>query len=227
MEIYGIFIYWLGHASFLIKVPLPHSQEFQSKDKKEIIIYIDPYDLKPGKNYPKADIIFISHTHYDHFSPNDVKTILKENTIIVGPYDIKDIASNTIKLSPNESNTVAINNYKLVFTGVPAYNKTKQFHPKANKWLGYVIELNGKKIYHTGDSEFVEEMRKIKTDIVFVPVGGTYTMDFKEAADLVNTIKPEYAIPMHWGTVVGNKDDALRFKELVDKEIKVLILDRY
>ena len=220
MEIAGIFIYWLGHASFLIKFPI------DVKNSEEIVIYIDPYNIDASKDYPKADVIFITHTHYDHFSPNDIKVISKEKTIIVGPQDIK-VSKNVLKVVPLEENSVDIGNFKLKFKTVPAYNKEKQFHPKSNKWVGYIIELNNKKIYHTGDSEFIDEMKSVKADIVLVPVGGTYTMNSSEAASLVNTIKPEVAIPMHWGSVVGTKEDALKFKDLVKKEIKVFILDRF
>jgi len=137
------------------------------------------------------------------------------------------VSKNVLKVVPLEEKSVDISNFKLKFKTVPAYNKEKQFHPKSNKWVGYIIELNNKKIYHTGDSEFIDEMKSVKADIVLVPVGGTYTMNSSEAASLVNTIKPEVAIPMHWGSVVGTKEDALKFKDLVKKEIKVFILDRF
>ncbi len=110
------------------------------------------------------------------------------------------------------------------FEAIPAYNTNKQFHPKENGWVGYIIEIQGIKYYIAGDTDITEENRKVKCDVTFVPVGGTYTMDFKEAAMLINEIKPKIAIPTHYGSVVGTKQDATDFIKLLHPEIKGIIL---
>ncbi|MCM8798891.1 MAG: MBL fold metallo-hydrolase, partial [Candidatus Omnitrophica bacterium] len=108
--------------------------------------------------------------------------------------------------------------------GVPAYNLYKSFHPKENGYLGFVIAVEGKRVYHAGDTEFIPEMKKIEAEIILLPVGGTYTMNAKEAAEAANTINPQVAIPMHWGSIVGTRKDAEEFKRLCKPE--VIILDK-
>ena len=110
------------------------------------------------------------------------------------------------------------------FATVPAYNINKQFHPKENKWMGYLIEIDGLIYYIAGDTDMTEENQKIKCDVAFVPVGGTYTMDYKEAAKLINIIQPKVAVPIHYGSIVGTKQDAINFSKLVSPETKVEVL---
>ena len=195
------------------------------KIKREKIIYIDPFKI--DKNYNDADIIFITHDHYDHYSEEAIEKIRKENTIIVVPktmfekvlnnsFDKEDI----IEVSPNRKYEVK----GITFETIPAYNINKQFHPKENAWVGYIIELDRVKIYIAGDTDITEENKQVKCDIAFVPVGGTYTMNFKEAAELVNEIKPKIAVPTHYGSVVGKKEDAINFINLLDPEIERKIL---
>ena len=105
---------------------------------------------------------------------------------------------------------------------VPAYNPAKQFHPKINEWLGYIVEINGTRIYHAGDTDLIPEMNNIKADMAFLPVGGTYTMGAEEAAKAANTIKPKIAVPMHYGSIVGSKSDAERFKGLCECDVRIL-----
>ena len=192
---------------------------------KEKVIYIDPFKI--NKNYNDADIIFITHDHYDHYSEEDIDKVIKEDTTIVIPKDLlkkllkKGINKNAIIVAePNkEYETQEIN-----FNTIPAYNINKKFHPKENNWLGYIITINNVKYYVAGDTDITDENRKVKCDVAFVPVGGTYTMDFKEAARLINEIKPKIAVPIHYGSIVGTEQDARNFINLLNSEIKGAIL---
>ena len=189
------------------------------------VIYIDPYNIK--EKYNDADIIFITHSHYDHFSISDINKIKKDNTIIVITEDIYNEVlelgfkeTNIIKVLPN--NTYTIDNIK--FNTIPSYNINKSFHPKENNWVGYLIEIDNINYYIPGDTDLIDEAKEVKCDILFVPIGGTYTMDYKEASILTNIIKPKIVIPIHYGSIVGSKMDAVRFIELVDKDIECKIM---
>lgn len=192
---------------------------------KEKVIYIDPFKI--NKNYNDADIIFITHDHYDHYSEEDIDKVIKEDTTIVISKDLlkkllkKGINKDAIIVAePNkEYETQGIN-----FNTIPAYNINKKFHPKENNWLGYIITINNVKYYVAGDTDITDENRKVKCDVAFVPVGGTYTMDFKEAAQLINEIKPKIAVPIHYGSIVGTEQDARNFINLLNSEIKGVIL---
>lgn len=195
------------------------------KINKEKVIYIAPFKI--DKNYNDADIIFITHDHYDHYSEDDIEKIKKNDTVIVAPEELltkllrKGFRQDyIITVTPDEQDMVE----GIKFETVPAYNTDKQFHPKENEWVGYIIELNGYRYYIAGDTDITEENKKVKCDVAFVPVGGTYTMDFKEAAFLINEIKPKIAVPIHYGSVVGTKQDAEDFKRLLHPEIKCEIL---
>ena len=197
------------------------------KFNKDIIIYFDPFKIE--KNYNDADIIFITHDHYDHYSEEDVDKVAKKDTIIVAPEDLlakllkKGFEKeNIITVKPNENHTVK----GLKFRTIPAYNINKQFHPKANNWVGYLVEIKGITYYIAGDTDITEENKKVKCDVAFVPVGGTYTMDYKEAAELINVIKPKVAVPIHYGSIVGTKEDAINFSKLIHSEIECTILRR-
>lgn len=189
-------IHWLGHASFRIEDGATQ-------------IYIDPWKLSSGA--PKADIVFITHAHYDHFSKEDLAKISKEGTVFFAPKDVAyQIKGTVIAVSPGEIFNVG----ELKVKTVPAYNVGKQFHPKQNNWVGYLISLaSGQKIYHSGDSDFTPEMRGVVTDFALLPIGGTYTMSAAEAAEAANTFKPDTVIPMHWGDIVGALSDAEEFKK--------------
>ena len=190
------------------------------KITKEIIIYIDPFRINEEKH--DADLILITHDHYDHYSEEDIEKVMKEDTIIVAPKTAKifNKIKNKVEVIPNEK--YEVNGIKI--ETIPAYNIKKQFHPKANEWVGYILEIEGKRYYIAGDTDITPENQQIKCDIAFVPVGGTYTMDYKEAAELINIIKPKIAIPMHYGSIVGTKQDAENFKKLLNPEIKCEIL---
>lgn len=196
-------IHWLGQAAFYIELD-------------EAIIYIDPYQLKMDK--PKADIILVSHAHFDHCSDEDIKKIHKPETVIIGSVGVKDALSYPVKvIKPKEK----INIGNIVIEGVAAYNINKSFHPSSGGNLGFIIQINQTRIYHAGDTDLIPEMSQIKADIVLLPVGGTYTMNAKEAANAANIIKPQTAIPMHWGSVVGSRKDAEDFKKLCKCQVVI------
>ena len=191
------------------------------KIKNKKIIYIDPFNIK--QNYNDADIIYITHDHYDHYSEEDIKKVKKEDTVIVAP---EDLLTKILKAGFEKNNIYLVEPSKeyivkeIKFQTIPAYNLEKQFHPRKNNWVGYVLEIEGFKYYIAGDTDITPENLKIKCDIAFVPVGGTYTMNFKEAAHLINTIKPRVAIPIHYGSIVGTKQDAIEFSKLVNSKIE-------
>ena len=197
------------------------------KFSKGVIIYFDPFKIE--KNFKDADIIFITHDHYDHYSEEDIDKVKKQDTVIVAPEDLltkllkKDFEKhNIILVKPKENYTVK----GIKFSTIPAYNVNKQFHPKKNEWVGYLLDLEGVIYYIAGDTDITEENRKVKCDVAFVPVGGTFTMDYKEAAELINEIKPKIAVPTHYGSIVGEKEDGANFSKLVNSEIKCEILMR-
>ena len=192
---------------------------------KEKTIYIDPFKI--DKNYNDADIVFITHDHYDHYSEEDIDKVINENTTIIIPEELltkllrKGINKNAIiTVEPNKNYMVQ----GIKFETISAYNTNKTFHPKENGWVGYIIIINGIRYYIAGDTDITEENKKVKCDVAFVPVGGTYTMDFKEAASLINEIKPKIAIPIHYGSIVGTEQDAIDFIRLLHPEIKGIIL---
>ncbi len=192
---------------------------------KEKIIYIDPFKI--NKNYNDADIIFITHDHYDHYSEEDIDKVIGENTTIVIP---EELLIKLLKKGIQKSAIVTVEPNKeyitqgIKFETIPAYNTNKGFHPKENEWVGYVIEIQGSKYYIAGDTDITEENKKVKCDIAFVPVGGTYTMDSQEAAQLINEIQPKIAVPIHYGSVVGTEQDAIDFIRLLHPNIKGIIL---
>ena len=201
---------------------LCHSSIRIEKDK---VIYVDPFKI--NKNYNDADIIFITHDHYDHYSEEDIDKVKKEDSVIIAPadllYKILDIGfkrENVILAEPNKEYFIG----EIKFETVPAYNINKKFHPKENNWVGYIIEIKGIRYYIAGDTDITEENRKVKCDVAFAPVGGTYTMDFKEASILINVIRPQIAVPIHYGSIVGTKKDASDFIKLLDYNIEGKIL---
>ena len=188
-------------------------------------IYFDPFKIEDEEK--DANIIFVTHSHYDHFSEEDIMKIKNENTKIVVTTDLEERClnlgfkdENIIVVTPNEKHQIN----EIKFETVKAYNINKKFHPKENNWVGYVVEINNKKYYIAGDTDITEENKKVKCDVAFVPVGGTYTMNSKEAAEFINEIKPRVAVPIHYGEVVGEKQDAIDFVNRVSKDIKCEIL---
>ena len=187
---------------------------------KEKTIYIDPFKI--DRNYNDADIVFITHDHYDHYSEEDIDKVINENTTIIIPEELltkllrKAINKNAIiTVEPNKKYMVQ----GIKFETIPSYNVNKKFHPKENNWVGYIITIDEVRYYIAGDTDITEENRNVKCDVAFVPVGGTYTMSFEEAAQLINEIKPQVAVPIHYGSVVGTKQDAIDFIKLLNPTI--------
>ncbi len=185
-------IHWLGHASFRI-------------DDGGASIYIDPWKLPAGA--PKADVILITHAHFDHYSEEDIAAIETPATVFVAPADVasKLAGRRAIAAAPGGSYHVG----PVKVAAVAAYNTNKDFHPKSAGWVGYVVTLsNGQRVYHTGDSDITPEMKAVETDVALMPCGGTYTMTAAEVAAAANAFKPSILIPMHWGDIVGSRGDA-------------------
>jgi len=196
-------IHWLGHDGFYVE---------GSK-----VVYFDPFQISGG---PKADIILITHEHFDHCSPDDVAKVAKEDTVIVTEADSAQKLSGKVQvLKPGESTEVA----GVKISAVPSYNVGKDFHPKANNWLGFVVELDGVTIYHAGDADFIPEMKDLEVDIALIPVSGTYVMTADQGIEAARAIKPKIAVPMHYGAIVGSEDDAKKFAEALKDEMTVVV----
>ncbi|MGZ5306116.1 MAG: MBL fold metallo-hydrolase [Actinomycetota bacterium] len=175
-------------------------------------IYIDPWGTDDAA--PPADLILITHAHYDHLQPDEISRLSVAGAKIVAPHDVAaELSGDVTAVAPGESHQIA----GVRFTTVPAYNTAEdrlEAHPKANRWVGYVLELPGGTYYHAGDTDHLSELDDVEADVAFLPIGGTYTMDAEEAAGLARSIEPRIAVPMHFGFVVGSPTDAERFREL-------------
>ena len=187
----------------------------------EKIIYFDPLKVEESHD---ADLILITHSHWDHFSKEDILKIKKETTKIIAPKDSKEeiltlgfTESNIYIVEPKEELSL----YGVIIKTVPAYNKTKTFHPKENKWLGYVVKIEDTIYYVMGDTDALEENKNITCDVLCIPIGGTYTMNATEAAEFTNILNPKKVIPIHYGLVVGTEYDLDTFKQLLNKKIEV------
>ncbi len=193
-------------------------------DAVDKIIYIDPYRIQKTDS---ADIILITHDHKDHLDPSSIAKILTSKTTIVAPASCKKNiqklgSKKVVYFTPREEKKID----NVIIESVPAYNiKKKRFHPKKNNWLGYIITIDGIRIYHAGDTERIPEMKKFQCDIAFMPLGQTYTMNsVKEAAEAVLDVKAKIAIPIHFGLYEGSIDDAIKFQKLLNGKVKVIIL---
>jgi L-ascorbate metabolism protein UlaG (beta-lactamase superfamily) len=195
----ALHITWLGHASVRIS-------------SSSAVLYIDPWKTLKG---PKADIILVTHDHYDHYSEEDIRLLSSADTRVVAPMST-GVVTDTI--SPGGSVDIAGVNIR----AVPAYNLNKAFHPRANGWVGYVVEMDGLGLYHTGDTDRIPELKDLAVDVVFIPVGGTYTMDAKEASLAVGDVKARHAIPIHFGDIVGTRKDAQELSRLCTCKVHVL-----
>lgn len=187
-----------------------------------LTIYIDPWGT--GEDEAPADLILITHAHADHFQPDEIERLRTSGTRIVAPHDVAaELSGDVTPVAPGESHEVA----GVRFTTVPAYNVVEhrlEAHPKANRWVGYVLELPGGTYYHAGDTDHAPELDEVKTDVAFLPIGGDpYTMNAEEAAGLARSITPQLAVPIHYGFVVGSPSDGERFRELA-APVKVELL---
>lgn len=186
----------------------------------EKVIYIDPYKIE--KNINDADYIFITHPHFDHFSPEDIEKVIKKDTVIVVPEEMKNLVEEILKDEQKVYTVESGNVYMLEsldFQTIAAYNVNKEFHPKEKGWVGYNIKIGDTWCYIAGDTDVTEENKKVKCDIALIPIGGTYTMDYIEAVKLAETIKPKIVIPTHYGCIVGDKELGNKFKEALNKDI--------
>jgi len=181
------------------------------------IIYFDPFQIEEETH--DADIIFITHDHYDHFSVEDIRKIEKEDTVYVIPDCMYNLlgGENVVVIQPKEKAIVE----GLDVYAVPSYNVNKKFHPLEKGYVGYLVRIEDKAVYVAGDCDVNEDNLKIRCDIALVPVGGKYTMDCEQAARLINTIRPALAIPTHYGSITGSKEDGETFRKLIDPGIEV------
>ncbi len=188
-------------------------------------IYIDTFKMNEAPH--DAAYILITHDHYDHFSPEDIEKVANKNTILVVPEKMKskaDKISGMVKRIETVSPGTKTEIDGLGIEAVPSYNILKPFHPKSAGWVGYILNIDGERIYIAGDTDLTKEAKEVRCDIALIPIGGTYTMDVKKAAELVNIIKPKTVIPTHYGSIVGTAKDADAFAKLVDESIDVKII---
>ncbi|HET7236826.1 MAG TPA: MBL fold metallo-hydrolase [Actinomycetota bacterium] len=175
-----------------------------------LTLYIDPWGTTPDD--PPADLILLTHAHYDHVQPREIQRLSGPGTKIVAPRDVaRELSGDVTPVAPGQSHEVA----GVRFETVPAYNIAEErldMHPKTNNWVGYVIELDGRRYYHGGDTDALPELEGLRTDVAMVPIGGTYTMDYREAAGLVKAMEPKLAVPIHFGFVVCSPSHGALFK---------------
>ena len=190
------------------------------------VFYFDPFELR-GK-FNDADYIFITHDHYDHLDPKSIQNAMNVTTKFICPISVsRTLASDAgIKdtariISLNAGDKIELED-NISVEAIPAYNVGKNFHKKEYGWLGYILDVSGRRFYVAGDSDETSEMRQVKCDVALIPIGGTYTMNVNEAADIINTIKPKMAIPTHYGSIVGEYELGKKFLSLVNADIETM-----
>jgi len=199
-------IHWLGHDTIWLE--------------GSVEVCVDPFQISTKR---PADLILITHEHFDHCSPDDVAKIQgKETTIVTDALSAKKLRGDVRIVAPGD---------RLEVKGValevgPAYNTNKDFHPKKAAMLSFVVTLDGVRYYHAGDTDFIPEMKDLHVDVAFLPVSGTYVMTAEEAIQAARAIKPGLAIPMHYGAIVGSEADAVKFEKALEGEIEVTILSK-
>ena len=187
---------WFGHASVGI-------------ENQKTVVMVDPYRI--GSARP-ARVVLVTHSHFDHLSPEDIGKISTPETIVVAPRECADqLGPSTRLVAPGD--TLELNE-DVVIEAYPAYNLNKQFHPRDKGWVGYIIEMDERRVYVAGDTDRIAEMVGIRCDVAFLPVGGTFTMSAEEAAEAAQDLNASVAVPIHWGTIVGSRADAERFVSL-------------
>ena len=210
-------ISWLGHDAF--------------RFEGEAVLYTDPFMLEGGPGTLIADIILITHEHYDHCSPEDIAKIQGPDTVIVATPDCAGKIKEDVDVRPENlrivkpGDTLEVSGVSI--EAVASYNTNKKFHPKDNNWVGYIFTIGGKRVYHAGDTDRIPEMKDIKCDIALLPVSGTYVMTAGEAVSAALDIKPGLAIPMHYGgPVIGTIEDARDFAAGLEGKVEVQILEQ-
>lgn len=216
MEYKGTKIEWLHHNCFRIT------------GKKEKV-YTDPYKIV--KRYNDATIVLITHDHYDHLELDSIEKVVNDKTVIIAPKDceksLSSLKNKKLFISPYE---VKIVNGVTIKT-IPSYNINKfrnekeVFHPKEKGNVGYVFIVDSIRFYIGGDTDFIAEMQGVKVDVAFLPVSGIYVMDASEAAEAAKTMGADLTIPAHYGSGIGTKEDAKKFKEITGKNLRVEILE--
>lgn len=216
MEYEGVTIDWLGHDTF----------RFTHRD---IVVYVDPFRIPEGARL--ASLVCVTHEHFDHCSVEDLQRVVSPHTMIVCA---TEAVSKVSRVHPESVLTIRLGERRelagVQIEAVPAYNTNKYrneeqqilFHPPEDGKLGFVVTINGVRIYHAGDTDVIPEMKGIECDVALLPVSGTYVMTPKEAAEAVAILKPKLAIPMHYGSIVGSRTDAEEFKRLADTQVEIL-----
>ena len=205
---------WLGHSGFRVLAG-------------RASVYIDPYRVADGA--PKADLILITHGHYDHFSPQDVERLTEKRTWLVAPAAVAErVGGNVVSIAPGEAVEDELVRGVAV-RAVAAYNTSKRdsdgnvFHPRAAGWVGYELNFRGERLYHSGDTDVIPEMDTVSgVDVALLPVSGVYVMTAEEAAEAARRIQPHVAVPMHWGEHIGTLDDALSFRARAPVDVRIL-----
>ena len=200
-------IRWLGHDGFSIKT-----------DAATIVI--DPFQLTEAV---PADILLITHPHYDHCSPDDIDAVKKPSTVIVTEAESAQKLSGDVRVV-KPGDTLEVKGVSI--EAVPAYNIHKTFHPKAKNWLGFIVTIEGKRVYHAGDTDLIPEMDNLSVDVALLPVSGTYVMTAEEAVEAAKRLKPDIAIPMHYDAIVGSTQDALQFNNALEGICDVVVLTK-
>ena len=207
-------IHWLGHDTFRL-------------DGSETV-YIDPWKLPPGQ--PRADVVLVTHEHFDHLSLPDIAAIATPATVVVGPASVTGQVRGFETVTVAAGDTVEVRGVQV--RAVPAYNVDKfrspgqPYHPREDGYVGYVVALDGVRYYHAGDTDAIPEMREVHTDVAMLPVGGTFTMTCDEACRACDMIDAQAAVPMHYADIVGSDDDAVRFRENCSIPVTILPLER-
>jgi L-ascorbate metabolism protein UlaG (beta-lactamase superfamily) len=204
---------WLGHSGFRLRAD-------------GATIYIDPYRTSGG---PRADLILITHGHYDHFSPQDIERISDDRTWLVAPAVVAErVGGQVISVAPGEAVEPGLVR-GVEIAAVAAYNTSKRdasgavFHPREAGWVGYELNVRGERLYHSGDTDVIPEMDRVTgVDVALLPVSGVYVMTAGEAAEAARRIQPRVAVPMHWGEHIGSYEDARAFAEKAPVEVRIL-----